>query len=111
MHLIEILLLEQLLIGASRLFCNYDGLVELLLQPPDLVLQALVLLVLLRDLLDALDDCALLDELIPLLLEVVKSVGHFVLDEEIPQEEVHSFSLRVDLCDPLHFCMAIEVQN
>lgn len=110
-HLIKILLLEQFLVGSSRFLSNNDGLIQLLLQPANLVLESLILLVLLGYLLHAVNDCALLDELIPLLLEVTKSIGHFVLNEEIPQEEVNSFSLRVYLRDALHFCMVIKVQN
>lgn len=111
MHLIKILLLEQFLISSSRFLRHNDGLIEFLLQPSNLVLQSFILLVFLRYLLHSLNDCSLLDELIPLLLEVIKSIGHFVLDEEIPQEEVDSFSIRVDLRDALHFCMVIKVQN
>lgn len=96
-HLVEVLLFEQFLVCASGLLGHDYRLIQLLLQSTDLVLQLLVLLVLCRYLFHALDDYALLDELVPFLLEVLQSLWHFVLYEEISEEEVDGLALGVYL--------------
>jgi hypothetical protein len=96
-HLVEALLFEQFLVCAASLFGHDYRLVQLLLQTTDLVLQLLVLLVLYRNLFNPLQHHALLDQLVPFLLEVVESLWHLVLYEEVSQEEVDGLALGVHL--------------
>ena len=96
-HLVEVLLFEQFLVSAASLFGHDYRLVQLLLQTTDLVLKLLVLLVLYWNLFNPLQDHALLDQLVPFLLEVVESLWHLVLYEEVSQEEVDGLALGVHL--------------
>ena len=97
MHLIEILLLEQFLVCPTSLLSHNNRLIQLFLQTTNLVLQLLILLVLSRNLFHSLDEETLLDEFVPLLLEVVQSLRHFVLYEEISEVQVDGLTLGVYL--------------
>lgn len=93
MHLVEVFLFEQFFISPFGFLCYYDSLIELVLDLPDFILEVFAFFVLGWDFLYVGGKDSFLDVLIPFLLEVAESFVHFVLDEEVSEEEIDRLSL------------------
>lgn len=92
-HLVQVLLTQQLLVGPLRFLSHDDRLVQLLTQTADLPLHLLTLLVLPRHSLTPHGGTPTLLQLVPLLLEMVEALPHLVPDEEVTEELVHLLTL------------------
>lgn len=83
-HLIEVPLLQQLVVGAPCFLSHDNCPVQLIPLFTGLLPQLLALDVLFRDFAHAFQASSLLLQLVPLLLEVLQGLVHLVPNEEIP---------------------------
>jgi len=93
MHFIEIFFFQQFFISTLRLLCNYDSLIELVFELTNLIFQFFAFLIFGWNFLYVLVDRPFLHALIPFLLEIAKSLAHFMFDEKISKEKVDRLSL------------------
>jgi hypothetical protein len=92
MHFIKISFFQEFVISSSGLLSDDNCLVKIIFQSLDLIFHLFAFYVLLRYIF-SLNFFAFLQKLIPLLLEVIERIIHFVSDEEITKKHVDLNSL------------------